>query len=699
MNETGTENISEDETARLCVNTLRFLAIDAVQKANSGHPGMPMGDAAMAYVLWNDFLRHNPDNPRWLGRDRFVLSAGHGSALLYGLLHLNGYNITLNDIKDFRQFGSPTPGHPEYDIDRGIETTTGPLGQGFATGVGMAMSQRFLADRYNRPGFDLFDYNVYAITSDGDLMEGVAGEAASLAGHLKLGKLVYLYSDNRITIEGSTDLSFTEDVGKRFEAMDWHVLSVEDGNDLCAIKKAIEAAKGETERPSIILVRTNIGFGSPNKQDTAGVHGSPLGADEVELTRQELCWLAGNNDDNGTFCVPDAAKKHFAQAETRGREIQSAWNEMFARYEKEFPELAKEVRGLCGKKKECSDTESEACNAWKDALPSFKAEDGPIATRSASGKVLNSIAESLPLLVGGSADLAPSNNTELKGFDFFTEKASGRNVHYGVREHAMGAVMNGMALSGLVPFGGTFLVFSDYMRGAIRIAALSKLNVVYVFTHDSIGLGEDGPTHQPIEHLAGLRSIPNLTVLRPADARETVCAWRTALSGKTDGPVAMVLTRQKVPVIDKEKYSTADPCSVGRGAYIVADASDNDGEMPDLIIIATGSEVHLALEARDVLISDGVKTRVVSMPSFELFDAQDSEYREKILPQAVTARISVEAASPQGWHKYVGSDGDVIGISSFGASAPHDVLFEKFGFTVDNIVERAKVVLSKKARA
>ncbi|MEE9613942.1 MAG: transketolase, partial [Thermodesulfobacteriota bacterium] len=506
---------SSDET---CINTIRFLAVDAVEKANSGHPGMPMGDAAMAYVLWTDYLRHNPKDPYWPGRDRFVLSAGHGSMLLYSLLHLTGHDLSLEDLKNFRQWGSPTPGHPEYDLKRGIEMTTGPLGQGFATGVGMAMAQKFLADRFNKPGYPLLDYNIYAITSDGDLMEGVSNEAASLAGHLKLGSLVYLYSDNKITIEGETDLSFTEDVAKRFEALGWHARKV-DGHDTKEVARAIEAAKGERERPSLIMARTHIGFGSPNKQDTAGAHGAPLGKDEIKLAKEKLGW-----PESPAFHIPEEALKRFRGAIEKGETLKREWEGLLNGYAKDHPKLAAELQAMGregGEKAEEDD--------WLKAVPSFSPEDGPVATRSASGKVLNAIAPKMPLLVGGSADLAPSNNTELKGMDFFTGEAPGRNVHYGVREHAMGSVMNGMALSGLKPFGGTFLVFSDYMRPAIRLAALMGLPVVYVFTHDSIGLGEDGPTHQPVEHLAALRAIPGLTVIRPADARETAEAWETAL--------------------------------------------------------------------------------------------------------------------------------------------------------------------------
>ncbi len=661
----------EKNIDELCINTLRFLAVDAVEKAKSGHPGMPMGDAAMAYVLWTRFLRHNPRNPQWPGRDRFVLSAGHGSMLLYALLHLTGYDLSLEDLKNFRQWGSHTPGHPEYDPKRGVETTTGPLGQGFANGVGMAIAQRYLADRYNRPGYNLFDYRVYAITSDGDMMEGISNEAASIAGHLGLGNIIYLYSDNRITIEGSTDLSFTEDVAERFEALGWHVQKV-GGNDLDGVADAIQDAINETERPSLIVARTFIGFGSPNKQDTPDIHGAPLGAEEVRETKKKLGWPL-----EPAFYIPEEALKRFRCAVEDGRVLEDEWNEVYEKYSEEYPKLAAELKDLL---------EGRIDEGWAEDLPSFRPEDGPMATRSASGKVLNAVAPKLPFLVGGSADLAPSNNTYLKGMGDFLRSGVGRNLHFGVREHAMGGIMNGMALGGMiVPFGGTFLVFSDYMRPAIRLAALSGLHVVYVFTHDSIGLGEDGPTHQPIEHLASLRAIPNLLVIRPADAAETVEAWKAALRCRK-GPVALVLTRQKLPVIDRRRYGSSDASRLERGAYVIADPP---GETPRLIIIATGSEVALALDAYEGLIEKGIPTRVVSMPSWELFDAQDKEYRDSVLLPGVRARLAVEAACPMGWHRYVGDGGDVIGINTFGASAPCNVLFEKYGFTVGNIVSRA----------
>jgi len=667
-----TKNIDE-----LCVNTLRFLAVDAVEKANSGHPGMPMGDAAMAYALWTRFLRHNPKNPEWRGRDRFVLSAGHGSMLLYSLLHLTGYPLSLEDLKSFRQWGSHTPGHPEHDPERGIETTTGPLGQGFATGVGMAMAQRYLAERYGRPGFPLFDYNIYAITSDGDMMEGVSNEAASLAGHLGLGSIVYLYSDNKITIEGSTSLAFTEDVGKRFEALNWHVEKVE-GNDIEGVSSAIKRAKAEKARPSLIIARTQIGFGSPAKENTSEAHGAPLGGNEAKLAKTRLGWPLEPD-----FFIPDEALNFFREAITGGDGLEKEWNETFKNYSKQYPETAKEFLSL---------EESIDSGEWSKGLPCFSPSDKPIATRSASGKVLNSICKKAPFLIGGSADLAPSNNTFMEGLGVFALGKAGQNVHYGVREHAMAAIMNGVALSGLLPFGGTFLVFSDYMRPAIRIACLSKMHVTYVFTHDSIALGEDGPTHQPVEHLASLRALPNMVVIRPADASETVEAWKTAITHK-GGPIALILTRQALPVIDRKKHGTSDASELSRGAYVIA---GDKSAVPDAIIMATGSEVHIAIEACERLKQRGVGARVVSMPSMELFNAQDEEYRNAVLPPEVTVRLSVEAASPMGWHRYVGIEGCVMGIETFGASAPYKTLLEKYGFTVENIEKNTMELLRRK---
>ena len=658
---------------QLCINTLRTLAMDMVQRANSGHPGMPMGAADMAYVLWTRFLRHNPANPNWPDRDRFVLSAGHGSTLLYSLLHLTGYDLPLEELMSFRQWGSCTPGHPEYGCAPGVETTTGPLGQGFANGVGMAIAEAYLAARFNRPGHKIVDHYVYAIVSDGDLMEGIASEAASLAGHLRLGKLIYLYDDNRVTIEGSTDLAFTEDRGKRFEAYGWHVQRV-DGYDLEAIATAIRAAQRDP-RPSLIMARTHLAYGSPHKQNDAKAHGAPLGEEEVRLTKESLGWPTEQ-----PFFIPDEALTRFRQALDRGRAWEAEWRARFEAYAAEYPDLAEEWRmAMAG----------ELPPGWDASLPVFKPEDGPMSTRVASGKALNSIAPRLPTLIGGSADLAPSTKTYLEGLgDFGADDRLGRNLHFGVREHAMGGILNGMALhGGVIPFGGTFLVFSDYMRPSIRLAAMMKLPVIYVFSHDSLWIGEDGPTHQPVEQLASLRAIPNLTVIRPADANETVVAWRVALEQRS-GPVALILSRQSLPILDRSSLAPAE--ELVRGAYVLAEA---EGGQPDLILIATGSEVHLALAARERLAERGVRARVVNMPSWELFDRQPESYRQAVLPPHVTARLAIEAGVSQGWHRYVGPAGDVMSIERFGASAPYKVLQEKFGFTAENVAKRALALL------
>jgi transketolase len=670
------EFLSQAQLDQLCINTIRFLSVDAVQKANSGHPGMPMGAAAMAYALWTRFLRYHPRKPDWPNRDRFVLSAGHGCMLLYGLLHLTGYELSLDDLKQFRQWGSKTPGHPEYELSSGIETTTGPLGQGFSTGVGMAIAQKYLAAHFNRPGHELVDYTIYGIVSDGDLMEGVASETASLAGHLGLDNLIYLYDDNHISIEGSTDLAFTEDVRKRFEAYGWFVQEVADGNDLEAIDRALRAAQAEKARPSLIKVRTHIAYGSPNKQDSAEAHGAPLGEEEVKLTKQNLGWPV-----EPAFHIPEEALAHFRRAIAQGERAEAEWQKRLAAYRQAFPQLAAEWDRY---------VRCELPEGWATRIPTFQPSDGPMATRQASGKVLNAIAPVLPLLLGGSADLAPSNNTYLKGLgDFSRGNYGARNFHFGVREHAMGAILNGMALSGLLPYGGTFLIFSDYARPALRLAAMMGAHSIFIFTHDSIFLGEDGPTHQPVEHLPALRAIPNLSVIRPADANETAVAWRVAIE-RRDGPVALALTRQGLPVIDRSKYASAE--GLTRGGYILADARR---KAPEIILIASGSEVPVALEACEKLTAEGIAARVVSLPSWDIFEQQSQEYRDEVLPPGVTARLAIEAAVPLGWERYVGTKGAVIGMTRFGASAPYKVLAEKFGFTAANVLRRARELLGR----
>ena len=657
----------------LCINTIRTLAMDAVEKAGCGHPGMPMGAAGMAYVLWTRFLRHDPRRPDWPNRDRFVLSAGHGSMLLYALLHLTGYDLPLEEIKNFRQWGSRTPGHPEHGLTPGVEATTGPLGQGFGNGVGMAMAERFLAAHFNRPGHTIVDHFTYALVSDGDLMEGVASEAASLAGHLRLGKLIYLYDDNHITIDGNTDLSFTENVAARFEAYGWHVQQA-DGSDLRGVADAVASAQQERDRPSLIQVRTHIGYGSPHKQDTADAHGAALGAEEVRLTKQALGWPA-----EPSFHVPGEALDEFRKSVQQGEKWQAAWQAQFDAYAAAFPELARQWNVFM---------QGNLPPGWDQELAQLQFPEGGMATRQASGKILNAVAARLPNLMGGSGDLTGSNETWIKGSKEFHVTPEGRNIRFGVREHAMGAILNGLALHGGVrPYGGTFLVFSDYMRPSIRLAALTRLPVIYIFTHDSLGVGEDGPTHQPVEHLAALRAIPRLRVIRPADPTETVAAWRLALERK-DGPTALILTRQKVPLIDRKKFPPAE--SAAAGAYVLADA---DAKPLRLILIATGSEVGLAMAAKAKLEEQGIGTRVVSMPCWELFAEQPASYREQVLPPPVKARLAIEAASPLGWREYVGEQGDILGIDDFGASAPGGVLMEKFGFTAANIVVRASALL------
>ena len=658
----------------LCINTLRTLSMDAVQKAKSGHPGLPMGAASMAYVLWTKYLKHNPSNPQWLNRDRFILSPGHGCMLLYSLLHLTGYDLTLEDIKNFRQWESKTPGHPESYLTPGVETTTGPLGQGFCNGVGMAIAQKFLANRFNRPGGEIVDYHIYGIVSDGDLMEGVTSEAASLAGHLKLGNIIYLYDDNHISIDGSTELAFTEDVGKRFEAYHWHVQTVADGNDLDAIDHAIKAAQEETGRPSLIKVRTHIGYGSPNKQDTAEAHGSPLGEDEIKLTKQKLGW-----DPEKKFFIPDEVLKHFRKAVDIGKKREQLWHMLCEHHKKENPELAAEWERI---------TQNDFGDGWKKALPVFGADAGAMATREASGKVLDAITPHLPTMIGGSGDLTPSNNTFVKGMENFqATNYGGHYIRYGIREHTMGSILNGLALTkGVIPYSGTFLVFSDYMRPPIRLAAIMGVRPIYVFTHDSIGLGEDGPTHQPVEHFAALRAIHNMTLIRPADANETAVAWRVAIEQKT-GPVALALTRQKIPLIDRSRYAPAE--NLTKGAYTLAENSKN----PKIILMGTGSEVQFVIGAYEQLVKENVPARVVSMPSWELFERQSKEYRDSVITPAVKKRLAVEAGSPMGWSKYVGDAGDVIGISRFGASAPWEIIYKEFGFTVENVLAKARTLI------
>ncbi len=690
--ETSTKSIlSAEELDQLSINTIRFLSIDAIQKANSGHPGLPLGAAPMAYVLWTRFLHHNPSNPQWFNRDRFVLSAGHGSMLLYSLLHLTGYDLSLEDVKNFRQWRSKTPGHPERGVTPGVETTTGPLGQGFANGVGMAIAEAYLAARFNRPGFEIINHHTYALVSDGDLMEGVSAEAAPLAGHLKLGKLIYLYDNNHITLASATPVTFTENHVQRFEAYGWHTQSVEDGNDPEAINKAILAAQNETERPSMIFIRTHIGYGSPNKQDTCAAHGSPLGKEEVKLTKVNLEWPLVPD-----FLIPDEALQNFRNALADGKRLETEWENKFTHYGKEYPELAFELRALINGKLR---------KDWDLKIPKFPADEKGMATRVASGKTMQAFFEFLPGFIGGSADLNTSTHTELTDAGNFENPSmavgdlqgsagggwnyAGRNLQFGVREHGMASISNGMAAhGGIIPYCATFLTFSDYMRPAIRLAALMELNLVYVFTHDSIAMGEDGPTHQPIEQLASLRAIPNLIVIRPSDANETAVAWKVAIeSGKA--PVALILSRQDLQVLDREKYESAE--GLRHGGYILSDGSGKS----DIILIASGSEVSMIVEAQQKLMEHNISARIVSMPSWELFEAQSPEYRNRILPPDIHARISVEAGVSQGWHRYVGDQGKVIGIEIFGASAPGDEVMREYGFTVENICKHAIALLKR----
>jgi transketolase len=691
-NTTGVTSLSPEQLDQLAINTIRFLSVDAVQKANSGHPGLPLGAAPMAYVLWTRFLQHNPTNPHWVNRDRFVLSAGHGSMLLYSLLYLTGYDLPLDQIKQFRQWGSLTPGHPERGPTPGVEITTGPLGQGLANAVGMSIAEGHLAARYNRPDHRIVNHYTYVLVSDGDMMEGVAAEAASLAGHLKLGKLICLYDDNHITLSAATNITFTEDRAMRFAAYGWHTQTVENGNDLAALDHALHAAQAERERPSLILVRTHIGYGSPHKQDSYEAHGSPLGKDEVKLTKHALSWPV-----DPPFYVPDKALAHFRLAIEQGTRTEAEWDVSFSEYSNAFPELAKEFQQRMA---------GELPQGWDRDIPTFRADPKGLATRAASGTVLNAIGQSLSSLIGGSADLDPSTRTMLIAMGDFESPQdevghlqgsaggglnyAGRNLHFGVREHAMGSIASGLAVhGGIIPFTATFLIFSDYMRPAIRLAALMEQRVIFVFTHDSIALGEDGSTHQPIEQLASLRAIPNVLVIRPCDANETAEAWRVAIQTR-DRPVVLILTRQDVPTLDRTQFAAAD--GLRCGAYVLADAPNGK---PDIIVIATGSEVSLIVAACQKLTENRINVRIVSMPSWELFEAQPRSYRDSVLPPSLRARLAVEAGATQGWCKYVGDEGDVIGVDRFGASAQGKVMMREYGFNVDHVYERAmKLVLA-----
>jgi transketolase len=681
----------------LSVNTIRFLSIDAVQRANSGHPGLPMGAAAFAYVLWTRFLKHNPKNPRWFDRDRFILSAGHGSMLLYSLLYLTGYDVSLDQIKQFRQWGSVTPGHPEYGLTPGVAVTTGPLGQGCGDAVGMAMAEAFFAARCNRPGHQIIDHFTYALVSDGDLMEGVSAEAASLAGHLQLGKLIYLYDENYVTLSAAADITFTEDVKKRFKAYGWHTQSVEDGNDLKAIERAIKSAQRVKDKPSLVLIHTHLGYGSPDKQDSYKAHGEPLGVEEVRKTKENLGWPLEPD-----FYIPDAALDHFRAAIKKGRQAEDRWNERMAAYTQAYPELAQELH---------QSLLDELPEGWDADIPEFAPDPKGIATRVASGKVMNAIAPKLPTFLGGSADLDPSTHTALEEEGDFEPpheavndrqgsvgggwKYAGNNLHFGVREHAMGTILNGLAAhGGTLPFGATFLIFSDYMRPPMRLAAMMRLHVIYVFTHDSIALGEDGPTHQPVEQLLGLRSIPNMLVIRPADANETAAAWRVAIE-HTGGPVALALTRQHVPILDPQKYPQIS-LGVRSGGYVLEHA--NGDAPPDITLIATGSEVQLALAAREKLAEQGVGARVVSLPCWNLFDKQPDEYKEAVLPPDVPM-LAVEAGTSLGWRPYVGPGIATIGVDRFGASAPGGTVMREYGFTVEHVVQQALSVVRQREKA
>ncbi len=668
---------SRMDIEQLSINTIRTLAIDAVQKANSGHPGMPLGMAPIVYALYYKTMKHNPANPNWINRDRFVLSAGHGSMLLYSILHLCGYKISLDDLKNFRQWNSITPGHPELGHTPGVETTTGPLGQGFATAVGMAIARDYLAALFNKDEIKIIDHVIFGICSDGDLMEGISHEAASLAGHLKLSKLVFFYDDNNITIDGKTDITYSDDVARRFESYGWQVLTILDVNNSDQVDRAIKLCRSTCDKPTLIITKTHIGYGSPNKQDKSSSHGAPLGEEEVKLTKRNL----GMPEDK-TFYVPDEVYSHFKGIAECGQEAEDLWNHSLDEYKLKYPKDYEIFKSVMNYKFD---------EEWLNHLPKFDDLSEKIATRVASGKVLNAAAIDIPGLIGGSADLNESNMTHIKSSKSFSaEDRKGKNVHFGIREHAMGAILNGMAIyGGIIPFGATFLIFSDYMRPAIRLAALMKLKVIFVFTHDSIGLGEDGPTHQPIEQIASLRSIPNLVVIRPADANETVEAWKYAINHK-GGPVALILTRQKLAILDQNKYSSAKGLQLG--AYVVKDSD----KTPDLLLIATGSEVSLSINAAEQLEADGMNVRVISFPSWEIFEQQSDEYKRQILPAEIKARVSIEMGVSMGWQKYIGDSGEAMSIETFGASAPDSVLYEKYGFTLENIAATAKRVIDRK---
>lgn len=666
--------IHSKQLDELAINTIRFLSADGVQKANSGHPGMPMACAPIVYVLYSKYMKHNPANPKWINRDRFILSAGHGSMLLYSILHLCGYDLPLEELKNFRQWGSKTPGHPEFGLTPGVETSTGPLGQGFANAVGMAMAQAFLSINFNQPDVKILDHYIYGICSDGDLMEGISHEAASLAGHLKLNKIIFFYDNNGISIDGKTSLTFSENIQKRFESYNWNVLQINDVNKVDEIERAIQAAQ-KSDKPTLIITNTHIGFGSPNKQDTSEAHGSPLGEEEVKLAKKNLGW---NYEE--TFFIPDEIKEYFKQVEARGEKQEAEWRKLFDDYKKKYPEKVKQLTNWMN---------GELSRDWESKLPVFEDDGKKLATRAASGKVIEAIAPAIPNLIGGSADLTPSNNTRAKIYeDYSASNYKGRYIRYGVREHAMGSLMNGMALyGGVIPYGGTFFVFSDYLRPAIRLASISGIKPIYIFTHDSIGVGEDGPTHQPIEHLAALRCIPKIIVIRPADANETVYAWQAALEHE-GSPVALILARQGVPILDQKKFPSAK--GLLKGAYVLYESNNK----PELILMASGSEVSLALKAAAELEKDGLNIRVVSFPSWELFEMQSEEYKESVLPSSILARVSIEAGVAQGWQKYTGRFGANISIEKYGASAPEKLLMEKYGFTVENVCATAKRVLS-----